>query len=133
MGDKPVEVEKIGIEHVPEDLRHGSPNRTFTLWFAANLTIADYVAGVLTTVFFGFTMAQAIPVLLVGNLLGGLFLGVAAAMGPSLGFPQMLSCDEALPDDPPMKTSKSPMVNTSFGELEEFVRHFRHHGTPVII
>lgn len=91
MGDKPVEVEKIGIEHVPEGVRHGSPNRTFTLWFAANLTIADYVIGVLTTVYFGFTMAQAIPVLLVGNLLGGLFLGLAAAMGPSLGFPQMLS------------------------------------------
>ncbi len=91
MGDKPVEVEKIGIEHVPEEVRHGSPSRTFTLWFAANLTIADYVIGVLSTVYFGFTMAQAIPVLLVGNLLGGLFLGVAAAMGPSLGFPQMLS------------------------------------------
>jgi hypothetical protein len=74
LGDKPVEVEKIGIEHVPEGVRHGSPNRTFTLWFAANLTIADYVIGVLTTVYFGFTMAQAIPVLLVGNLLGGLFL-----------------------------------------------------------
>lgn len=32
-----------------------------------------------------------------------------------------------------MKISKSPMVNASFGELEEFVRHFSHHGTPVII
>ena len=91
MADKPVSVERLGIEHVPEDQRHGSPSRTFTLWFAANLTIADYVIGVLTTVFFGFTLAQAIPVLLVGNVLGGLFLGLAAAMGPSLGFPQMLS------------------------------------------
>lgn len=91
MRDKPVEIEKLGIEHVPENMRHGTPNRTFTLWFAANLTIADYVVGVLTTVYFRFTLAQAIPVLLVGNLLGGLFLGLAAAMGPSLGFPQMLS------------------------------------------
>lgn len=91
MTDRPVEVEKLGIEHVPENLRHGSPNRTFTLWFAANLTIADYVVGVITTEFSGFTLSQAIPILLVGNLLGGLFVGLAGAMGPSLGFPQMLS------------------------------------------
>jgi NCS1 family nucleobase:cation symporter-1 len=91
MADEPVKVEKLGIEHVPEELRHGSANRTFTLWFAANLTIADYVVGVITTGFSGFTMSRIIPILLVGNLLGGLFVGLAAAMGPGLGFPQMLS------------------------------------------
>ncbi len=91
MSDRPVAVEKLGIEHVPEDARHGSPSRTFTLWFAANLTIADYVIGVITTVYFGFTLSQALPVLVLGNALGGLLLGLAASMGPSLGFPQMLS------------------------------------------
>jgi NCS1 family nucleobase:cation symporter-1 len=96
LGDKPAEVEKLGIDHVPEEMRHGSPNRTFTLWFAANLTIADYVVGVLCVLpgsmgGFGLTVPQAIPVLILGNLLGGLFLGLAAGMGPSLGFPQMLS------------------------------------------
>ena len=91
MPDKPVEIEKVGIEHIPDGERHGSPGRIFTLWFAANLTIADYAIGVLTTVLFGFTVAQAVPILLVGNLLGGLFLGLAAAMGPSFGFPQMFS------------------------------------------
>lgn len=89
--DKPTEVEKLGVEHIPEEKRHGSPNRTFTLWFAANLTIADYVIGVLATVYWGFTLSQALPILLVGNLIGGLLLGLAASMGPSLGFPQMLS------------------------------------------
>ncbi|MDV3277479.1 MAG: cytosine permease [Nitrososphaerales archaeon] len=91
MSDSPVTVERLGIEHVPDAARHGSANRMFTLWFAANLTIADYAIGVLSTVLFGFTVAQAVPVLLVGNVLGGLLLGAAAAMGPSLGFPQMLS------------------------------------------
>lgn len=76
---------------MPEDQRHGSPGRVFTLWFAANLTIADYVVGVLATVVFGVSVSEALPILLVGNLLGGLLLGLAAAMGPSLGFPQMLS------------------------------------------
>lgn len=91
MTDAPVEVEKLGIEHVPEDKRHGSPGRVFTLWFAANLTIADYVIGVLTTVIFGVPLAQAIPILAVGNILGGIFVGLAAAMGPELGFPQMVA------------------------------------------
>jgi nucleobase:cation symporter-1, NCS1 family len=91
MTDKPAAVEKLGIEHVGEELRHGSAGRTFTLWFAANLTIADYVIGVLATVFWGFTLEEAIPVLAIGNLLGGVFLGLAAAMGPTLGFPQIVS------------------------------------------
>ncbi|HMD79153.1 MAG TPA: cytosine permease, partial [Nitrososphaerales archaeon] len=91
MTDSSIEVEKVGIEHVPDQLRHGSPGRTFTLWFAANLTIADYVIGVLSTAIWGFTLSQALPILLVGNVAGGILLGLAASMGPSLGYPQMLS------------------------------------------
>ena len=96
MADQPVEVEKTGIEHVTNEQRHGSPGRVFTLWFAANLTIADYVIGVLCVLpspsyGFGLTVSQAVPILLLGNLIGGLLLGLAAAMGPSLGFPQMVS------------------------------------------
>lgn len=91
MSGSPSRVETFGVEHIPDDARHGTPNRTFTLWFAANLTIADYVVGVLTTTAFGLTLVQAIPVLVLGNLLGGLFLGLSAAMGPRLGFPQMFS------------------------------------------
>ncbi len=96
MTDRPVQVERAGIDHISDDQRHGSPGRVFTLWFAANLTIADYVIGVLCVLpspsyGFGLTVSQAIPILLVGNLLGGLFVGLAAAMGPSLGFPQIMS------------------------------------------
>ena len=91
MADKPATVEKTGIEHIPTEERHGSPGRVFTLWFAANLTVADYVIGVLCVQAFGLTVAQSIPVLLLGNLLGGAVLGLSAAMGPKLGFPQMLS------------------------------------------
>ena len=95
MAEKPAEIERVGIEHISDEQRHGSPGRIFTLWFGANLTIADFVIGVLCVLpsgyGFGLTVSQAIPVLLVGNLLGGLFVGLAAAMGPTLGFPQMMS------------------------------------------
>ncbi|MDE1858894.1 MAG: cytosine permease [Thaumarchaeota archaeon] len=83
--------EKAGIEHIPEERRHGSAGSLFTLWFAANLTVADYVVGVITVQDFHLTFAQAVPVLLLGNVLGGLALGLSAAMGPKLGFPQMMS------------------------------------------
>jgi nucleobase:cation symporter-1, NCS1 family len=89
--DKATTVERFGIEHIPDEARHGSPGRIFTLWFAANLTIADYVIGVLCTVAFGLTVMQSIPILLLGNVLGGLLLGLSAGMGPNLGYPQMFS------------------------------------------
>ena len=91
MGDRPAEVEEAGIGHIPAERRHGSPGRVFTLWFGANLTVADYVIGVLTVQTFGLTVLQALPVFVVGNVLAGLVLGLSAAMGPSLGFPQMMS------------------------------------------
>jgi NCS1 family nucleobase:cation symporter-1 len=91
MSDRPAVTEKAGIEHISDEQRHGSSGRIFTLWFAANLTVADYVIGVLCVQAFGLTVLQSIPVLLVGNLLGGVMLGLSAAMGPKLGFPQMLS------------------------------------------
>src|SRR5579864_8937210 len=89
--DKATQVERIGIEFVPPEKRHGSAGRSFTLWFAANLTIADYVIGFLVTTLFGMTFLQALPVLIVGNILGGLLVGLSAAMGPKIGLPQMFS------------------------------------------
>lgn len=89
--DKATSLEKLGIEHIPDDQRHGSAGRSFTIWFAANLTIADYVIGVLVTVAFGLTFLQAIPILILGNVLGGLTVGLSSSMGPKLGFPQMFS------------------------------------------
>ena len=89
--DKATTVEKLGIEQIPPDQRRGSAGRSFTIWFAANLTIADYVIGVLVTVAFRMTLLQAIPVLILGNVLGGLAVGLSSAMGPKLGFPQMFS------------------------------------------
>lgn len=89
--DKVTEVERYGIEHIPEEERHGSSGREFTLWFAANLTIADYVIGVLCVNLFHLTVLQCLPVLIVGNVLGGLVVGLSAAMGPKLGYPQMFS------------------------------------------
>ena len=80
-------MEKLAIEHVAEELRHGAPFITFTLWLAANLTIADYALGYL---FFGLPLSSILVAVVIGNLLGGLMLGLMSAMGPVFGFPQMM-------------------------------------------
>jgi len=81
-------VEKLGIEHVPDGMRHGRTAQLFTLWLASNLTIADYALGFLP-VSLGLPLPSIILALLIGNVLGSLFLALSVAMGPRMGFPQM--------------------------------------------
>jgi NCS1 family nucleobase:cation symporter-1 len=80
-------VEKLSIQHVPEDARHGRAFSIFTLWLASNLTIADYALG---SLLYGLPLSSIIEIITVGNLLGGLLLGISVSMGPRFGFPQMM-------------------------------------------
>jgi nucleobase:cation symporter-1, NCS1 family len=80
-------LERLGIEHVEEERRHGFPFSTFTLWFGANLTIADFALG---SLFFGLPFSSILLAIVVGNVLGGLLLGLMASMGPTFGYPQMM-------------------------------------------
>ena len=82
-------MEKLGIEHVEDDNRHGRPLNAFTLWFGANLTIADFALGSLFFVF-GLPFSSIVVAVIVGNVLGGLLLGLMASMGPAFGYPQMM-------------------------------------------
>jgi len=80
-------LEKLGIEHIGKELRHGVPFVTFTLWLGANLTIADFALGYL---FFGLPVSSILVAVAIGNLLGGLMVGLMSAMGPVFGYPQMM-------------------------------------------
>ena len=80
-------MEQLGIEHVEEEKRHGRPFSAFTLWFGANLTIADFALG---SLFFGLPFSSIVVAIVVGNILGGLLLGLMASMGPKFGYPQMM-------------------------------------------
>ena len=80
-------MEKQGIEHIGQEKRHGLPFTTFTLWFGANLTIADYALG---SLFFGLPFSSIVIAVAIGNVLGGLLLGLMASMGPTFGYPQMM-------------------------------------------
>lgn len=82
-----MQLEKQGIEHIDDKQRHGAPFNTFTLWFGANLTIADYALG---SLFFGLPFTSIVLAVVIGNVLGGLLVGLMASMGPTFGYPQMM-------------------------------------------
>ncbi|BBE42714.1 purine-cytosine permease family protein [Conexivisphaera calida] len=78
--------ERKGIEHVEDAERHGRPLSVFILWFASNLTIADYALG---SVLYGLPLPWIYAIIVGVNVAAGALLGAAAAMGPRFGLPQM--------------------------------------------
>lgn len=84
--EKVLEVEPFGIEPIPKEERHGRPRQLFTLWFASNLNVVTWFTGFLG-VEFGLSLKYAVLAIVVGNLLGGIFLALASAVGPRLGQP----------------------------------------------
>jgi NCS1 family nucleobase:cation symporter-1 len=90
-----VTIESIGIQRIPTDKRQGKPRSLFNLWFAANLTIADFALG-----FFPLSMnmnfASSIISIIVGNVLGAAIVGFSAMMGPRTGYPQMMGTTNSM-------------------------------------
>lgn len=84
-----LEVERRGIEYIPPADRHGRPSSLFTVWFATNVQITTVATGVIA-VALGLDLTWAIITILIGNLVGGLFMAYHSAQGPRLGIPQMI-------------------------------------------
>jgi nucleobase:cation symporter-1, NCS1 family len=83
-------VEQRAIEYIPLSERHGKPNTLFTIWFASNAQITAVATGLLATVVFGLSLPWAIAAILIGNLVGCLFMAYHSVQGPRLGMPQMI-------------------------------------------
>lgn len=75
---------------IPADQRHGTPADLFTVWFGSNLMLLTVVTGGLAVTVFGLPFWWAVAGLTVGNLVGGVFMALHAAQGPTLGVPQMV-------------------------------------------
>lgn len=82
-------LEQRSIDYIPPGERHGKPWHLFTIWFSSNVQITGFVNGVLA-VTVGLNLAWAIAAILIGNLLGGLFMAYHSIQGPRLGVPQMI-------------------------------------------
>jgi purine-cytosine permease-like protein len=77
-------VEHRGIEHVPLAERWGKPSGLFWMWAGAVWNVEFVVYGALAVVVFGLSFAQAVVVILIGNLFYVL-TGLASLQGPQAG------------------------------------------------
>jgi NCS1 family nucleobase:cation symporter-1 len=82
-------LEQRSIDYIPLDERHGKPWHLFTIWFSSNVQITGFVNGVLA-VTIGLDLTWAVVAILIGNLVGGLFMAYHSIQGPRLGVPQMI-------------------------------------------
>ena len=91
-GDRPggaLVVERHGTERIPLSERHGKVRSLFTLWFSSNVQINGFVTGTLAVIL-GLNLFWAIVAIVVGNLVGGVFVAYHSVQGPRMGVPQML-------------------------------------------
>ncbi|MGF7244125.1 NCS1 family nucleobase:cation symporter-1 [Pseudomonas oryzihabitans] len=83
-------LELATIQPIPDDQRHGRPRDLFTIWFGSNIMLLTVVTGALAISVFGMPLLPALFALLLGNLIGGVFMALHSAQGPQLGVPQMV-------------------------------------------
>ncbi len=77
-------VERRGIEHVPHDDRWGKPSGLFWMWAGAVWNVEFVYYGAIAVVFLGLSFAQALLIILVGNV-SYVLTGLASTQGPKAG------------------------------------------------
>jgi NCS1 family nucleobase:cation symporter-1 len=78
------------IQPIPLNERHGKARDLFTIWFGSNIMIMTIVTGGLATTVFGLGFVPALVGIIIGNLVGGIFMALHSAQGPQLGVAQMI-------------------------------------------
>ncbi len=81
--------ETHSVEPIPLSERHGKPADLFTLWFSANMQVTTIALGAVY-VFIGIPLVWAIIAIILGNLIGAVFMAYHSAQGPIIGVPQMI-------------------------------------------
>ena len=82
-------IEERSFDHVPESERHGQPRQVFYMWFGISATIFSLVTG-FVGITLGLSFWWTLLSIVIGNVLGALFMAFHAAQGPQLGLPQMI-------------------------------------------
>lgn len=85
----PRAIEQRSTEYIPTNERYGHPRSLFTVWFAANMQLTTIVTGALGVIL-GLPLPAAIAAIVIGNLVGAIFMALHSAQGPKLGIPQMI-------------------------------------------
>jgi NCS1 family nucleobase:cation symporter-1 len=82
-------IEKRSIDFIPEAERYGKPGSLFFIWFGANMNITTIASGVLPVVI-GLNLFWSALAIILGSLLGAIFMASHSVQGPKLGIPQMI-------------------------------------------
>lgn len=82
-------VEPFGIDHIPDEERHGRSRSQFFVWFAAGLNFPVVLLG-FGAASYGLSVPAAIVAIGVGTLLGSVLMAVMSRMGVRLGVPQQV-------------------------------------------
>ncbi|MCG7205105.1 purine-cytosine permease family protein [Streptomyces arenae] len=83
-------LEQHTIGPIPESERTGSARGVFGIWLGINMLPLTVITGALATTLFALPFGVAVLALLIGNLVGGVFMALHASQGPQLGVPQMI-------------------------------------------
>ena len=84
-----MKVENRSIDFIPEGERYGQARSLFFVWFGANANITTVAAGVLP-ISLGLNLFWSALSILLGSMIGALFMASHSAQGPKLGIPQMI-------------------------------------------
>lgn len=84
-----MKIETRSIEWVPKEERHGKPSDLFFIWFGGNMHITTIITGALCVVV-GLNVFWSLVAIILGNLIGAIFMALHSAQGPVLGIPQMI-------------------------------------------
>jgi NCS1 family nucleobase:cation symporter-1 len=90
VAEAPQRIEDKTIQPIPPDERHGRTRDLFSLWFGSNIMLLTVVTGALATSVYGLPFWLAVIAIVVGNLIGAVFMALHSAQGPRLGVPQMM-------------------------------------------
>ncbi len=82
-------LEVRSIDYVPLDERHGKLWHLGPLWFMSNAQLATLAVG-LISISEGASLFWSVVSIVLGTLLGTLFMAFHSAQGPQLGLPQMI-------------------------------------------
>lgn len=82
-------IEQRTIGAIPEQERHGRAWHLLPLWFSLNATVMAATTGAIG-ISAGAGLVPTLIAIVVGNLVGSVFMAYHSAQGPQLGLPQMI-------------------------------------------
>lgn len=85
----PLNVEVRSIDYVPRSERHGRPWHLGAVWFVGNAELVSFATGPIG-ISLGLNFAWTAVAIVLGTLLGTLFMAFHSAQGPKLGLSQMI-------------------------------------------